>query len=133
MTLGVRAIVDDGEGRFLLVRHTYVEGWHLPGGGVEVGQSLQQALATELREEANVILTGRVQLLGVCQNKKVTKRDHVAIYHCPDWEMSAPKKPDNEIAQTGFFAFDELPEGTTQSTRKRLVEWRSSIPPAEIW
>ena len=34
MTLGVRAVVIDDAGRVFLVRHTYVAGWHLPGGGV---------------------------------------------------------------------------------------------------
>ncbi|HZW47654.1 MAG TPA: DNA mismatch repair protein MutT, partial [Microvirga sp.] len=32
MTLGVRAVVLDDRWRVFLIRHTYVPGWHLPGG-----------------------------------------------------------------------------------------------------
>src|SRR5205085_1859217 len=40
MTVGVRALVIDGSGCILLVKHSYVSGWHLPGGGVEPGETL---------------------------------------------------------------------------------------------
>ena len=47
MTLGVRSAVRSPTGEFLLVRHTYTPGWHFPGGGIEVGQAVEEALAYE--------------------------------------------------------------------------------------
>ena len=52
MTLGVRTLVIDGEGRIFLVKHSYVSGWHLPGGGVEAGETLTEAAARELLRKA---------------------------------------------------------------------------------
>lgn len=133
MTLGVRAIVEDEKGQVLLVRHTYVPGWHLPGGGVETGQSFLQALADELREEANVELSGKARLLGIYFNKQASKRDHVAVFHCTRWKVTTPKIPDREIAETGWFSMDKLPEGTTQATRRRLSELQEGQQPDEFW
>ena len=39
MTFGVRAAVIDAENRIFLVKHTYVPGWYLPGGGVDPGET----------------------------------------------------------------------------------------------
>src|SRR5262249_16771891 len=58
LTLGVRGVVIDEQRRVFLVQHTYVRGWHLPGGGVEPGETLITALARELAEEGNIELTG---------------------------------------------------------------------------
>src|ERR1700704_7126288 len=54
MTLGVRAVVLDADNRVFLVEHSYVAGWHLPGGGVEVGESFRDALGRELIEEGGI-------------------------------------------------------------------------------
>ncbi|MGC2435234.1 MAG: NUDIX domain-containing protein, partial [Pseudolabrys sp.] len=78
-TLGARAMLIDGTGRIFLVKHSYVDGWHLPGGGVETGETLLEALTRELAEEGNIRLGAVPQLYGVYFNKRASRRDHVAL------------------------------------------------------
>ncbi|WP_244543279.1 NUDIX domain-containing protein [Bosea sp. CRIB-10] len=122
MTLGVRAAVLSEAGEVLLVRHTYTPGWHLPGGGVEPNETLADALAKELREEANIALTGPAVLHGVFLNRHVSVRDHVAVFVVRSFTRSGPKQPDREIAEARFFPLSALPEKTTPGTRRRLAE-----------
>ncbi|GAA5541281.1 MULTISPECIES: NUDIX domain-containing protein [Brucella/Ochrobactrum group] len=134
MTLGVRAIVyDEKNNSVFLVRHTYVPGWQLPGGGVDSGETFQQALEKELREEGNIILKSRPQLLALYKNAHASPRDHVALYVCRSFEQLAPKEPDREIAESGFFPLDDLPEGTTASTKRRLQEALYDLEPLPMW
>ena len=81
MTLGVRAVMLQ-DGKVVLVRHTYVSGWYLPGGGVEVGESTADALTREIAEEAGAVLTGPAELFGIYRNAHADLRDHVALYVC---------------------------------------------------
>jgi ADP-ribose pyrophosphatase YjhB (NUDIX family) len=122
LTLGVRGMVLDGEGRVFLIKHTYSEGWHLPGGGVEIGETLVEALTRELREEGNIELTGAPVLHGMFFNTLHSIRDHVAVYVVREFRQTAPPVPDYEIAAHGFFPLGELPEDTTAGTRARIAE-----------
>lgn len=131
LTGGVRALVLDGP-RVLLVRHTYLAGWHLPGGGVEAGETFEDALARELREEAAVAVTGRPRLFGLYLNTAVTRRDHVALYVAERFERGA-FEPTREIAEAAFHAADALPDGTTAATRRRVAEVREGRPPDLRW
>jgi ADP-ribose pyrophosphatase YjhB (NUDIX family) len=133
MTLGVRALVIDDDGWVFLVKHSYVSGWHLPGGGVEAGETLTQALARELREEGNIEMTAPPQLHGVFFNNRASRRDHVALFVVRAFRQSAAPVPDREIVEHGFFALDALPNDTTAATRTRIIEVLGGAPVSERW
>jgi len=133
LTVGVRALVVDGTGRVFLVKHSYVSGWHLPGGGVEAGESLMAALTRELREEGNIELGDQPVLFGIYFNRRISRRDHVALYVVRSFHQSAPPQPNKEIIAHGFFSPSALPAETTRGTRARIGEFFENRPAAEWW
>ena len=133
LTLGVRGLVVDGEGRVFLIKHSYVPGWHLPGGGVEPGETLLTALTRELKEEGNIEIGKTPELYAMYYNDKDSNRDHVALYVIEDFLQPSPPRPDHEIIAHGFFKPDALPEDTSRATRARLNEVLNGAATAEKW
>ena len=133
MTLGVRAVVLDAENRVFLVRHSYVSGWHLPGGGVDLGETMEQAMRRELKEEGDIDLTGPAALHGIFLNSHVSRRDHVAVYVVRQFRQDRPPEPNREIVECGFFAIAALPEETTRGTRLRIAEVLHGRPLIATW
>ena len=132
-TLGARAMVIDGQGRVFLVKHSYVDGWHFPGGGVETGETLRTALARELAEEGNIVITGVPALHGMFFNSRISRRDHVALYIVREFRLDGAPVPNHEIVEHGFFALDALPSDTTRATRARIAEVFSGATVSELW
>jgi 8-oxo-dGTP pyrophosphatase MutT (NUDIX family) len=133
MTLGVRAVVLDAENRVFLVRHSYVSGWYLPGGGVDHGETMEQAMRRELKEEGDIDLTGDAVLHGIFLNSHVSRRDHVAVYVVRQFRQDRLPEPNREIVECGFFAITALPEGTTRGTRLRIAEVLDGRPLIATW
>jgi ADP-ribose pyrophosphatase YjhB (NUDIX family) len=132
-TLGARAVVLDEDNRVFLIKHSYVTGWHLPGGGVEVGETFGDALRRELMEEGRIELLGEPALHGLFHNSHVSRRDHVAVYVVRHFRQDRPPEPNREIVASGFFETSALPAETTQGTRLRISEVLEGKTPIATW
>lgn len=108
-----------------LVRHTYVHGWFMPGGGLKRGETLEQAARREAFEETGAQL-GKVTLMGAYTSFVDWKTDHGIVFICRDFSFIG--KPDGEIAELRAFPIHELPEDLYPSHRLRFEEYQKGIP-----
>lgn len=132
MTLGVRVIAVDAGGRVLLVRHTYLPGWWLPGGGVDRGETAAAAAVRELREEAGLIAGQAPQLISIHSNEAHFPGDHVLLYRIDAFETGEATSH-GEIAETGWFDPLDLPDDMNRGSRVRLAEVFGDAGSSAIW
>ena len=135
LSLGVRLAAYDPDGRVFLVRHSYLPGWHLPGGAVELGETCRAAAEREAREEGGLVLADAPQLFQIYRREMPGLRDHVALFLSRDAMSEAGARPGAypEIVEAGFFAEDALPEELTPGTARRLAELAGRVAPSDHW
>lgn len=132
MTLGVRSVAVDDRGRVMLVKHTYLAGWWLPGGGVDRGETTGDAAARELFEETGLRPTAPGRLVSIHSNERFFRGDHVLVYRFDAFEAGALTHH-GEIAETGWFDPLALPEDAHRSTRDRMAEMFGRAPVDPRW
>jgi 8-oxo-dGTP pyrophosphatase MutT (NUDIX family) len=133
VTLGAQALVVGDGDRVLLIRHGYRPGWHFPGGGVEVGETIETALERELYEEAGVRLKGPAEFQRLYANFQSFPGDHIALFVVKAWEQPSIPAANAEIAEQGFFHWQSVPEATHAGTRRRLDEVFGGATQTAFW
>ena len=133
LRLGVRLAAFDAAGRVFLVRHSYLPGWHLPGGAVEAGETARAAAAREAREEGGLILDAPPAFLHLYHHPTTGRLDHIALFVARDARRADGAARSLEIREAGFFAPEALPEATTIATQARIAEARGEAPPCDLW
>jgi 8-oxo-dGTP pyrophosphatase MutT (NUDIX family) len=133
LSLGVRLIALDGERRVFLVRHSYLPGWHLPGGAVDPDETLRAAAIREAAEEGGLLLDRRPELFHVYRSTAGGRRDHIALFVVEGARQERPQRPGAEIIASGFYPLDALPAGVTGATRARLAEVLDGEEPDDVW
>ncbi|MEN2747443.1 NUDIX domain-containing protein [Sphingomonas sp. T9W2] len=132
-TIGVRAVLLDAGDRIALVRHSYIDGWYLPGGGVKKGEAIVDALHRELAEEVAIEGATVERVLGVYHSRREGKDDHVVVYVARAAVDTLRGADRLELAEAGWFDPDALPTGTTPATLRRIGEWRAGMTGGGPW
>jgi 8-oxo-dGTP pyrophosphatase MutT (NUDIX family) len=84
--VGVRTLLIQND-QLLLVRHTYQHHWYFPGGAVHRGEPVADAARREAHEEAGVLLTGELTLLGLYWSFQEGKSDYIALFVATDFTV----------------------------------------------
>jgi ADP-ribose pyrophosphatase YjhB (NUDIX family) len=134
LTLGVAAIVINEENRILLVRNSYRSGWHLPGGSVERGESIVQAIQRELFEEMGFRPASEPsEILGVYSNFSDRNYDHVIVFVIRGGKSTESRDKNFEIEAIRAFDLTELPPDVGPGTGRRIQEFMSGSAKNFIW
>lgn len=114
---GVRAIVLTHEGKIVLVRHSYNQGWHIPAGGKKRGELPAAAIVRELREEIG-FQAGAVIQLEAREARLGRRPHHLTTFVVRDAVYRS--RLSLEIEEIGEFALDALPADLVKHSREAL-------------
>lgn len=131
MAFGVNALVLDRKGRVLLVRHTYMPGWQLPGGGVDRGEPPDAAIVRELEEEIGLTESAAPELIGIFTRRLFWIGNVIALYRVTDAKYKF--KSNSEIREMMLADPAAPPDGLSPATKRRLAELAHNTPPSPYW
>ena len=126
---GTNGIIFNERGEVLLQRRSDNDWWSLPGGGVDIGESIEQCVIREVFEETGLRVTVK-RLVGVYSDPV-----HYSIMSYPDGNavqyvlasfecepQSGELRISDESTDIGYFTVDGLPDNTLLSSALRIED-----------
>lgn len=132
LTMGVKVVLERPDGRVLLERLSYTPGWHLPGGGVEAGETVYDAARREVREECGLVVPD-LKLIGVLYHPQEGDDDHVVVLRGPVGEDEPAQADGVEALEVCWTGPNLLPQGTTPGTRRVLEAYWAGRELGTVW
>lgn len=120
--VGIVAVAQTTDGRILLVRRGDTGEWALPGGTLEWGETLRDALPRELWEETGARLVEAGHLVGAYSDPERDPRFHAVTIVVRATVLEPERQPDNsvEILEVSLFNPGELPESLSHGNKAML-------------
>jgi 8-oxo-dGTP pyrophosphatase MutT (NUDIX family) len=131
VALGTQALLVDKAGRVGVVRHSYMGGLLLPGGGVKRGEPAEQAIMRELREELGDVRADPPALFGLYTRRSGWATNVIALYVVKNAEVEFRKSL--EVRELIFIDPAAPPAAVTWGTLRRLDEYRGVAPIMPYW
>jgi 8-oxo-dGTP diphosphatase len=116
--IGVFAVIER-DGRYLLARRRDIGWWNLAGGGMEDAETVEDALAREVREEIGCEIQIR-RLVGVYS--KPRKREVVLAFLCALAPGSPEPETSEEVSEVAWFVPPAFPPDLLPKHRQRLED-----------
>lgn len=120
------AIVQDG--KILLARHGLFKKWHIPGGGQEVGESIQDTIRREIKEELALDMEPR-ELIGVYSGSRWmvehpdgNRTQPLMFFFKMEGEIGPIKLQEEEVTAFEFFDLHQIPEDTMDCCKQKALD-----------
>jgi 8-oxo-dGTP pyrophosphatase MutT (NUDIX family) len=129
-TFGVRAIVLTPAGNVVLLRHSYIRGWYLPGGGRAANEEPEAAILRELREEIGLVDYRGIRHLHHYEHSPTFKRDQLDLFIIEGARYRWT--PSLEIEEVSEFDPRALPADIAARSRSDIGWWLATgepVPP----
>lgn len=114
-SLSAGAVVLNDEGKILLIKGP-LRGWEFPGGIIELGESIQEGIIREVKEESGIDIEV-TKFCGIYQNLNVGVCATCWLAKAMGGEMQTS----SESLEVGFFTLEEVSKMVTWSNFKERI------------